>query len=753
MRRHNVIRPSLATRAAPQPLHRNVIVGTNRFNLIRQIYQYGNETLANVNNNTPAQPPIQKPDPAAVLTVVSLNLNIPANAKSHKTHKYDVCTSVVNPKLVVRRGQPFQISVTFSKEYDENKDDLQIVLEVGETPMESKDTRVKIILSHEDKPKEWGAKIASQKGTTLNIDLFTPPDSIVGKWTLKIDVVKKVNTSVHVFSYQHKDPFYILFNPWCKDDAVYMKDEKLLEEYVLNDTGKIYTGTKNTITGKPWHFAQFEPNALDVALFLLNISMLNWSARGNPVQVVRKISALANSSDDGGILTGNWSGDYKDGRSPLSWTGSGAIIDEYWKTKRPVKYGQCWVFSGITTTLCRALGIPARSVTNFSSAHDADGSITIDYHFTANGESDADKDCDSIWNFHVWNEVWMSRPDLTGNYGGWQVIDATPQELSNETYCCGPTSVAAIKCGEVGLQYDGPFVFAEVNADKVYWTPNANGDLEVAYIDKKTVGQKISTKAANKDEREDLTKDYKPDEDTCAERVAVLRANETGSKRKDIYKQRDRDIDFNVDQNEEATFVGGDFELSLRMKNRGAAPRSASGRIDVRTMFYTGVVAELVKSETFQLTGIKPGEENVFRVVATEADYDGKLKDGCMLDVTIWAYVEETDQYFTKKTDFRLRKPHLTIKAPSDATVGQEFKVEVSFRNPLSRDLTKCFVAVDGVTHSLNFPQPNVAGHSTFLATLPVTPTKAGQSDLIAIFNSNELDDINGAQPINVKTA
>lgn len=71
-----------------------------------------------------------------------------------------------------------------------------------------------------------------------------------------------------------------------------------------------------------------------------------------------------------------------------------------------------------------------------------------------------------------------------------------------------------------------------------------------------------------------------------------------------------QDIEFNIDQNEEANFVGGNFELSFRMRNRGTAKRSVSGRIDVRTMFYTGVVADLVKSETFKKKVIKPGEGN-----------------------------------------------------------------------------------------------------------------------------------------------
>lgn len=39
-----------------------------------------------------------------------------------------------------------------------------------------------------------------------------------------------------------------------------------------------------------------------------------------------------------------------------------------------------------------------------------------------------------IRNYHVWNEVWMKRPDLGSAYDGWQVIDATPQELSDDMF-------------------------------------------------------------------------------------------------------------------------------------------------------------------------------------------------------------------------------------------------------------------------------------------------------------------------------
>ena len=44
-------------------------------------------------------------------------------------------------------------------------------------------------------------------------------------------------------------------------------------------------------------------------------------------------------------------------------------------------------------------------------------------------------------------------------------------------FCCGPASVEAIKQGNIHLPYDGAFVFAEVNADRLSWMPNFTGKL------------------------------------------------------------------------------------------------------------------------------------------------------------------------------------------------------------------------------------------------------------------------------------
>ena len=90
----------------------------------------------------------------------------------------------------------------------------------------------------------------------------------------------------------------------------------------------------------------------------------------DPVWLGRILSAAANSSDENGILMGNWSENYEGGVSPVTWNGSVKIIQQFIETGEPVKYGQCWVFSGLLTTLMRSIGVPCRSVTNFASAHD-----------------------------------------------------------------------------------------------------------------------------------------------------------------------------------------------------------------------------------------------------------------------------------------------------------------------------------------------------------------------------------------------
>ena len=187
------------------------------------------------------------------------------------------------------------------------------------------------------------------------------------------------------------------------------------------------------------------------------------------------------------MVEGRWNGDYHNGTSPVAWTGSVPILEQFLKTGDGVKYGQCWVFAGVVTTICRALGIPSRVVSNFVSAHDANASLSIDQYYNINNKelhrdprNDSGQDC--IWNYHVWNDVWMARPDLPEGYGGWQAIDATPQETSDGFFQCGPASVKAIKEGAVGYNYDVTFILASVNADVIKWREDPDSEFGFSRI-------------------------------------------------------------------------------------------------------------------------------------------------------------------------------------------------------------------------------------------------------------------------------
>lgn len=74
---------------------------------------------------------------------------------------------------------------------------------------------------------------------------------------------------------------------------------------------------------------------------------------------------------------------------------------------------------------------------------------------------------------------------------------------------CGPASVIAIREGNVDWDFDMPFIFAEVNADRITWIYESNGALKKNSSDTHSVGKYISTKAVGSNSRVDVTEKYK----------------------------------------------------------------------------------------------------------------------------------------------------------------------------------------------------------------------------------------------------
>ena len=75
---------------------------------------------------------------------------------------------------------------------------------------------------------------------------------------------------------------------------------------------------------------------------------------------------------------------------------------------------------------------------------------------------------------------------------------------------CGPASVTAVREGDVNLDFDMPFVFAEVNADRITWIHDArNNTQKQNSTDARSIGRYISTKAVGSNSRMDITEKYK----------------------------------------------------------------------------------------------------------------------------------------------------------------------------------------------------------------------------------------------------
>uniref|UniRef100_UPI00358E806C protein-glutamine gamma-glutamyltransferase K-like n=1 Tax=Myxine glutinosa TaxID=7769 RepID=UPI00358E806C len=628
--------------------------------------------------------PSQQAQSEAV-SVTSVKCLSRKNGVDHHTDEYE------GPHDVVRRGQPFDMCLELSRPFIPDEDSVYLRLTTGKRPHVNKGTDMRLELSSSLQPRSWGVCVKESNGRDLTLTLSSPPDCVVGRYELAVGGPGNVQETGNPPATAH---LYILFNPWCKDDQVYMDGEQEKKEYVLNELGFVYVGTKNNIQSRTWNFGQFEEGVLQACFELLDRAKMPTTGRNNPISVTRVVSAMINSQDDSGVLVGNWSEDYGGGTSPSAWNGSVEILRQYNETKRPVRYGQCWVFSAVVTTVMRCLGIPCRSISNFESAHDTDSSLTVDKYFDEDYKPIEDLNEDSIWNFHVWNDCWMERPDLPIGFGGWQAIDATPQETSVGMYRCGPTSLNAIKNGMVYLPYDTPFVFAEVNGDRVFWMRKENGALEQLNVERHAVGHRISTKAVGSNRRQDITEQYKHPEGSEAEWSAVNQACRHGSKAAILESTSPPDITIKVTTDEQAV-LGSDFTVDVNLCNTSAEERQVNITVQLLVAYYTGVTKAECKLKQF-FVKLKPKEDLSVHLPISHDEYLHLFKDLCTMTCYVTGRVVQTKQPITQHHSFRLCEPKLQIVCPQKAHMGEDMSVMIEFINFLPEMLRSVELRVEG---------------------------------------------------------
>ncbi|XP_035244646.1 protein-glutamine gamma-glutamyltransferase 2-like [Anguilla anguilla] len=673
------------------------------------------------------------------------------NNEGHRT------SEISTERLIVRRGQTFLLTLHSSSARSLKPDSLELTVQTGPEPSEDLGTKCVFGVAGESLAKKsWDAKVQETSATSVTLAITSPADASIGEYTLSV----KTNPDMTVG--HSAGAFVLLFNPWCAEDWVHLADEEERQEYVMSEHGLIYRGTSDYIHELAWDFGQFESDILDICLKMLDLNPKcikdaaeDFSARCNPIYVSRVVSAMINSNDDRGVLQGNWSIFFWDGVSPMHWNGSVDILRK-WKESdyHPVKYGQCWVFGGVMCTVLRCLGIPCRAITNFMSAHDTQGNLLIDEYYSEHGIEPKESD-DSVWNYHVWVESWMRRPDLPREplYDGWQVLDPTPQELSDGVHCCGPAAVKAVHEGHTELKYDLPFVFAEVNADRVDWKIMADGSQKRIMSDTKLVGQNISTKSVGSDERLDITANYKYPEGTEKEREAFNEAVRRSEKlRKPEPAPAPPPPKISVKIEEQSKLINGtDIDLVIRLQS--PTPRDVVLHVNAQVMLYNGVLESDVCSEE-QEVQLLTNEELTVPFQIPFSKYGSHIQENKSIKVTAVANDKEhTEEVYLAEKDIVLENPPFSITVIGNPVQLKNLQAEINFDNPLPEALTNCSIKVSG-SGLLRDPVEtrflSVGPGQQARVIVAFTPYRIGPKKLMANLNCDQFRDIQTSCKIHV---
>uniref|UniRef100_A0A8B9XRX7 Transglutaminase 6 n=1 Tax=Bos mutus grunniens TaxID=30521 RepID=A0A8B9XRX7_BOSMU len=619
------------------------------------------------------------------------------NGTAHHTQEYP------GSNLVVRRGQRFTFTLELNRPL-ESEETLIFTVETGPQASEALHTKAVFQTSELERGDTWMAVKEAQTENTTTFSLASPPNAVIGRYQLSTRV-----SSRRKHSDRKLGEFVLLFNPWCPEDDVFLDSEEERQEYVLNDSGIIFRGVEKRIRAQGWNFGQ------------------------------------VNSNNDRGVVQGQWQGKYGGGTSPLHWRGSVAILHKWFKGRfKPVKYGQCWVFAGVMCTVLRCLGIATRVVSNFNSAHDTDRNLSVDKYVDSFGRTLEDLTEDSMWNFHVWNESWFARRDLGPSYNGWQVLDATPQEESEGVFRCGPASVTAIREGDVHLAHDGPFVFAEVNADYITWLWNEDESRERVYSDTKKIGRCISTKAVGSDSRVDITSLYKYPEGSRKERqvyskavkklfsveasgrrARVRRGGGRGLWRDDLLQPATKPSITGKFKVLEPPVLGHDLKLALCLTSLTSRAQRVQVNLSGATILYTRrPVAEILhESHTVKLG---PEEEKKIPIAISYSQYKEDLTEDKKILLAAMCLVTKGEKLLVEK-DITL-EDFITIKVLGPAVVGVAVGVEVMVLNPLSERVKDCSLMVEGsglLQGQLSIDVPSLDPQEKASVQFKITPSRA----------------------------
>ncbi|XP_006831949.1 PREDICTED: erythrocyte membrane protein band 4.2 [Chrysochloris asiatica] len=645
--------------------------------------------------------------------------------------------------LIVRRGQPFTLILHFHAPIHTFLPVLKkvtLVAQTGEQPSKDNRTKVTFPISSLGDQKWWSAMVKERDAQSWTIAVTTPADAIIGYYSLLLQVSGKKKHPL--------GQFILLFNPWNKDDPVFLENEALREEYLLNQNGLIYLGTSDCIQTKSWDFGQFERHVIDLSLGLLsrNKQVKEWS---NPMHVARVLGDLLHAFKEKCVLPIPQTQLTQEEALLTKLWGSVPILRQ-WLTGqgRPVYDNQAWVLAAVACTVLRCLGIPARVVTTFNSAQGTGGELLVEEYYSEEGLQNGEDKRGRIWIFQTSTECWMTRPDLPQYYGGWQILYSSLPKGGEVLDACELVPVRAVKEGMLELTPAVADLFASVNAKCVVWKCCEDGTLELTDSNTKYVGNNISTKGVGNDRCEDITQNYKYPEGSLQENEVLERVQ----KDTDSLSLNTVDPLYLFLEAPSYLPLRGDAKLSVTLVNPSSKEKAVQLTVGVQAVYYNGVLAAELWRKKLPLT-VNVNLEVTATILLSFSNFERNPPKDTYLRLTAIATHSESSLSCFAQQDIAICGLYLTIEMPETAEQYKPLKALVSIHNTLDAPLKECLITIFGKglihrerTYRLSSVQPG----DTLYTQFQLTPTQVGQQRFTVEMDCNMFQNLTNYKNVTV---
>ncbi|XP_032758206.1 erythrocyte membrane protein band 4.2 [Rattus rattus] len=676
------------------------------------------------------------------LSIKSCDFHAAENNKEHHTD------AISSQHLILRRGQSFIITLNFRAPahiFLSALKKVALIAQTGEQPSKTSKTQTIFPISSLGDKKGWSAAVEERDAQHWTISVTTPVDAVIGHYSLLLQVSGKKQYPLGQFT--------LLFNPWNRDDAVFLQNEVQRTEYVLNQDGFIYLGTADCIQEEPWDFGQFERDVMDLSLNLLSVDkqVKDWS---QPAHVACIVGSLLHALKKKSVLPISQTQAAQQGALLYKRRGSVPILRQ-WLTGRgrPVYESQAWVFAAVACTVLRCLGIPARVVTTFDSAQGTNGSLLVDEYYNEEGLQNGEGQRGHIWVFQTSVECWMNRPDLSPGYDGWQILHPRAPNGVGVLGSCNLVPVKAVKEGELQLDPAVPELFAAVNASCVVWKCCEDGKLELTNSNRKNVGNSISTKGVDSDRCEDITQNYKYPEGSLQEKEVLERVQ------KERMKLGEDTCPPSCEPGDPLHLfldapssqpLRGNGRLSVALINPTDKEKEVELVIAAQAVYYNGVLATgLWRQKQFLMLG--PNQVLRLSTSLSSSCFEQNPPENTFLRVTAMARHSHAGLSCFAQEDVAISRPNLVIEMPKRATQYQPLTASVRMHNSLDAPMQNCIISIFGrglIHREKRYGLGSVWPGSSLHTQFQFTPTHLGLQRLTVEVDCDMFQNLTGHRSV-----